>query len=225
MSFPIRHGSARAGKKTPEFKIWCGMRNRCQNPNEPAYRYYGGRGIRVHPEWDRDFAAFLRDVGPRPSPAHSLDRIDGDGHYEPGNVRWATPAQQANNKRNNRRLTFDGESLTVGEWARRMGAPVDRIWSRLRQGWSVERILKEPPHAQSARPPPALKVGQQVGRLTLLKREAGAGAVKARWQVRCDCGVAKVVAERRLATGETRSCGCLRRDVARERMQRKWSAG
>jgi hypothetical protein len=86
-------------KGTPEYGIWCSMIQRCENPNDAAYPRYGGRGITVHPEWRADFAAFLRDVGHRPSPELSLDRIDNDRGYEPGNVRWATAKQQANNRR------------------------------------------------------------------------------------------------------------------------------
>lgn len=79
------------------------MIKRCQNPNHHAYARYGGRGIQVCAEWRKDFAAFLRDVGHRPSPDLSLDRINNDGNYEPGNVRWATRQQQANNRRTSRR--------------------------------------------------------------------------------------------------------------------------
>ena len=87
------------GRRTPEYGIWCSMVKRCENPNHPRYADYGGRGIGIHPEWRADFAAFLRDVGRRPSPELSLDRIDNDGNYEPGNVRWATAKEQAANRR------------------------------------------------------------------------------------------------------------------------------
>lgn len=85
--------------RTPEYKAWIAMRQRCANPRASGYRHYGGRGIRVCDEWEHSFAAFLECVGPRPSPEHSIDRIDVDGHYEPGNVRWATINEQASNRR------------------------------------------------------------------------------------------------------------------------------
>lgn len=97
--FNRRTRTTHGGRGTPEYEIWCSMIKRCENPNHHAYARYGGRGIAVCPQWRADFAAFLRDVGHRPSPELSLDRIDNDGDYEPGNVRWATAQQQAANRR------------------------------------------------------------------------------------------------------------------------------
>ncbi|WP_155054542.1 hypothetical protein [Streptomyces blattellae] len=95
--------SARArkhGKRdTPEYRIWQGMKWRCLNPNYKPYPRYGGRGIKVCDRWIDSFEAFLADVGPRPSPKHTLDRLDNDGNYEPGNVAWRTYKEQAQNKR------------------------------------------------------------------------------------------------------------------------------
>jgi hypothetical protein len=82
----------------PEYGCWQAMRQRTGNPNNPSWEYYGGRGITMCEQWN-DYEVFKADVGPRPSPKHTLDRIDPDGNYEPGNVRWATPWQQMNNRR------------------------------------------------------------------------------------------------------------------------------
>lgn len=101
------HGHTKRDQKHPLYQIWSGMRQRCQNPNSPSYERYGGRGIKVCDEWE-DFVTFITDVGERPPNPEgwlsqrsywSLDRIDNDGNYEPGNVRWATPSEQRNNQR------------------------------------------------------------------------------------------------------------------------------
>jgi hypothetical protein len=84
---------------TPEYRAWAGAVKRCENPASKDFALYGGRGITVAADWRHDFAAFYRDIGPRPGPGHSLDRIDVNGNYKPGNVRWATPHQQRVNQR------------------------------------------------------------------------------------------------------------------------------
>lgn len=88
---------------SPEYNSWENMKTRCTNPNNNRFDYYGGRGITVCPEWMESFEAFYAHIGPRPEPKglYSIDRINNDGNYEPGNVRWATKTQQANNKSRN----------------------------------------------------------------------------------------------------------------------------
>ncbi len=85
---------------TPEYRAWVDLIARCENPKHPRFADYGGRGVLVCPRWRSSFAAFLADIGPRPAPRLSIDRIDNDGNYEPGNCRWATTKVQAANKRN-----------------------------------------------------------------------------------------------------------------------------
>lgn len=102
----LKHGEARCGKKTREYRIWKGLRNRCNNHNNKNYIDYGGRGITACERWD-DYANFLADMGRCPSPAHSIDRIDNERGYEPGNCRWATKSEQSQNRRHS-------ESLAVG---------------------------------------------------------------------------------------------------------------
>jgi len=96
-----------------EYVIWCGIKQRCFNPKCKEYRLYGARGIILCDAWKHDFKAFYEYIGPRPTKHHSIDRIDSNGNYEPGNVRWATHLEQANNVRSNTILTCRGESKTM----------------------------------------------------------------------------------------------------------------
>jgi hypothetical protein len=118
------------------------MRQRCRDPNAISYPYYGARGIRVCPRWD-DYENFYADMG-EPPEGHQLDRLDSRGDYEPGNCRWATKTEQANNQSNNHPLTFRGETLNINQWARRLGVKRELIKTRLKIGWSVEDALTKP---------------------------------------------------------------------------------
>lgn len=135
-----KHGHS----KRQEYQIWRSMRDRCRNPNNKGFPDYGGRGIRVHSEWESSFEKFLDDVGPRPSLKHSLDRIDVNGNYEPSNVRWATPTEQARNKRSTEYITHKGETLPVSEWSDRTGINVGAIKDRVRRGWKLDEALSRP---------------------------------------------------------------------------------
>lgn len=137
------HGMCRRKRRSPIHRVWTEMIQRCTNPNNAGFPGYGGRGIRVCERW-HSFENFLADMGPRPSPRHSIDRVDNDGDYEPSNCRWATVREQARNNRRNRWLTFDGETRLITEWADRLGIGYMTIHYRLTHGWSVERALSTP---------------------------------------------------------------------------------
>lgn len=125
-----------------EYRLWSSMITRCTNPKFKDWHLYGGRGITVCERWRRSFAAFFVDVGARPSQHHSLDRWpDPDGNYEPGNVRWATGTEQCRNTARNRRITFEGVTLPLVEWAERTGLRRETIADRLNRGWSVAQTL------------------------------------------------------------------------------------
>ena len=95
----LRHGEARTRIKTAEWLCWNNMKYRCRNPNAANFKYYGGRGIKVCDRWVASYEDFLSDMGRKPSAAHSIDRIDVNGNYEPTNCRWATSSEQKRNQR------------------------------------------------------------------------------------------------------------------------------
>jgi hypothetical protein len=129
---------------TAIYRVWAAMRNRCQNPKVKSFNDYGGRGIKVCERW-QSFETFLVDMGPRPSPEYQIDRIDNDGDYEPSNCRWAKRLEQASNKRNNRFITANGETLHMAEWARRLGCQPSAILYRIdRAGWSEADAVTTP---------------------------------------------------------------------------------
>lgn len=132
---------------TPEYEVWCGVKKRCGNPKSTNYRRYGQRGIMVCERWQHDFPAFLADMGPRPTPLHTIERIDNDGHYEPSNCRWATRSEQAYNRNTSdfsRLLTLNGITQTITAWARDLSVSRQVINQRLKHGWSIEQALSVP---------------------------------------------------------------------------------
>jgi hypothetical protein len=126
---------------TPEYNAWVAMKNRCRHPRCKGYPNYGGRGIRFCDRWANDFVAFFADMGPRPSSLHSLERIDSNGHYEPGNCRWATRGEQNRNRRNNVIITAWGRQQVVTDWAREVGIDPKVITKRIEAGWPAEDAL------------------------------------------------------------------------------------
>lgn len=137
-----RHGHA-GKKRSPEYIAWRSMHLRCNIPTCNDYERYGGRGITVCERWSGPggFERFLADVGPKPHPSFSIDRLDADGHYEPGNVRWASARQQQRNRSSNRIIEFRGERRLLCEWSEQLGIKRTTIAQRLARGWSVERAL------------------------------------------------------------------------------------
>lgn len=128
---------------TPEYRAWVHARKRCDDTGDNSYHNYGGRGIRVCEEWRNDFAAFIGDMGQRPSPRHSLDRIDNERGYEPGNCRWADRSTQARNTRRNRWIVIDGERRLLTDWSELSGIGHTTIIWRLRAGWPPKRAVFE----------------------------------------------------------------------------------
>lgn len=128
-----------------EYRAWTDMKTRCYNSRFKDYKLYGGRGIKVCIEWLHSFVRFYSDMGPKPTPAHSLDRWPNqDGNYEPANCRWATPQEQARNFKRNRKITHSGKTQTLGEWASETGIKREVIADRLNRGWPEEQALTVP---------------------------------------------------------------------------------
>lgn len=137
----MKHGASRRSGKTAEYQIWLAMRQRCSNPRKRQFADYGGRGVVVCPKWD-DFAAFLEDMGPRPTPRHSIDRWpDKDGNYEPGNCRWATATEQASNTRRNVVVSVYGEQMNLKQAVDRYGGRYGTVLARIHSGKSAEEAL------------------------------------------------------------------------------------
>jgi hypothetical protein len=135
------HGEGRRGRRTPEYEVYKGLRKRCNNKHCQDYPDYGGRGIECR---FTSYQEFLGEVGRRPSSTHKIDRINNDGHYEIGNVKWSTDIESANNKRNNHRLTFNGQTKTLPEWARAMNLTPTALRHRIERGWDVGKALLTP---------------------------------------------------------------------------------
>lgn len=130
-------------RHSPEWRSWCHLRSRCNNPQDDSYHNYGGRGIKVCERWN-SFGNFLMDVGVRPSPKHTIHRINNDGDYEPSNVKWADHIEQHNGTRSNRIITVKGERMTVANASRKHGVNRLTIGYRLYVGWEEERAATQP---------------------------------------------------------------------------------
>lgn len=148
------------GTKPPLYATWANMIERCTSPTSTHYKWYGSRGISVCQRWRSGegaltgFECFILDMGPRPSPRHTVDREDNNGNYEPANCRWATLVEQANNRSNNRVIEAFGQTMTLAEATRRYSKITSSgVMKRLRQGWSSEAALTTPPYCAPAAPP------------------------------------------------------------------------
>jgi len=130
---------------TSEYRIYFAMKKRCLDPSAVGYPRYGGRGITICDEWIKSFENFYADMGPRPSLRHSLERLDNELGYSKENCKWATATEQNNNKRSNRKYTYQDELITVAQIAKRIGMSYHKLWARLRAGWSLENAISANP--------------------------------------------------------------------------------
>ena len=142
--------NSKYSKRSRLYHVWYGMKRRCENPKDISYHRYGGRGITVCEEWSNSYEAFVdwaMESGYDPNSKHkecTLDRIDNNGNYEPSNCRWANMTVQSNNRRNSVLITYQGETLTVAEWAKKVGLNHGALLNRINQGWDIEVALTTP---------------------------------------------------------------------------------
>jgi hypothetical protein len=130
--------------RPPEYDVWAAMKKRCCTPSSDSYVDYGARGITVCARWRKSFDAFLADIGPRPSPRHSLERKRNGEGYHPDNCKWATASEQQRNTRANHILRLDGRAQCVTAWAEEFGLNSRVVFQRLDYGWPPIAALTTP---------------------------------------------------------------------------------
>lgn len=204
----LKHGAS----YTRAYRAWVSAKSRCYLPTHKNYSTYGGRGISMHEGWVNDFSAFHAYIGEPPTNTHTLDRIDSNGHYEPGNVRWATQHEQNRNKRNTIWLEIDGERVTLIDAAAAAGVSYDAARSRYLSGKRGREVLT-----------PAYKdwAGVRQGMLTVL-REVGRDTHGSRlWACKCECGTEVNKSSNALVNGVkscSAACGVSAANRARTRL-------
>jgi hypothetical protein len=207
---PARRGSrwcsrcedprARRASKRPEYQPWYAMIIRCERPGTKSFDRYGGSGIVVADEWrgfPEGFLRFVDCIGVRPSKLHTIDRVDGSQAYVPGNVRWATPAEQARNRRSLRLVTLNGKTMCVAAWAERQGLTPSAIYQRVNRGVSADIALtKSSLRREVDYPRWGARFGTRVV-VGIAPRSLSAARV---W-MRCDCGRVSAARVRGLRDG------------------------
>lgn len=202
--------------KSRLYSAWLNMKARCLRKSSREYENYGGRGISVCKEWIESYETF-RDWAMNNGYNNSLtlDRIDVNGNYCPENCRWITNKEQQNNRRNNVKYTFNGETLTLSQWSDKLGICYKTLQKRIRN-WGVERAFSTPVKAD-----PVIDItGQKFNRLYVLSLVSTKGG--AMFECLCDCGKKTIQRGYNIRTGKVVSCGCWQREQARKRMKERF---
>lgn len=202
------------------YKRYHHIKERCYNPNSKSYHRYGGRGIKMCGEWLNDYLNFetwALSHGFEESLA--IDRIDNNGDYSPENCRFVTLKENNQNRRTTRFYTIDGETKNLQQWCDYYGIKRGTVYTRLQHGWEIKDALTTP-IKDCSRDKESI-IGKKYGRLVVIKY-AGDEYIgsdnNSRWVCKCDCGNSVIVGGNKLKSGHTKSCGCLNREVAKERM-------
>lgn len=136
----VTHGQKRASGGSKAYIAWLNLKKRCTDYSGKGWKNYGGRGITYDPSW-KSFEQFLADMGDPPNGKLTIERIDNNGPYCKSNCKWATREEQSNNRRSNRIIEFDGETMTLAQWAKKLNKPYLTLFMRLKRGWSVQRAF------------------------------------------------------------------------------------
>jgi hypothetical protein len=189
------------------------MISRCDDKNGDHFKDYGERGITVCKEW-HEYVAFRQwALANGYQDTLTIDRIDVNGNYEPSNCRWATMKEQQNNKRSNKKIEYNEETLTAAEWSEKLGNSKILVSERLRYGWNTIKAITTPPNrAENLREDIA---GKRYGSLVAIRfaksRKTKSGKSVTYWLFRCDCGKDFVTQKSSVVSGKARSCGCSRK--------------
>jgi hypothetical protein len=142
----VKESYATWSANKPLYGIWRGMNKRCYDPKCDHYCLYGGRGITVCERWrgEEGYGNFIKDMPPRPSPKHSIDRINTNGNYEPTNCKWSTAAEQMRNRRNNVLVTINGETKCLKDWSLSSGINAKTLQKRIWSNWPEDQLLSPP---------------------------------------------------------------------------------
>lgn len=140
----FKYGDCIRFKEASEHGAWRNMKDHCLNSNNPMYKYYGKRGIKICNRWINSYKNFIKDMGYKPSPLYSLDRINVNGNYEPWNCRWATMKQQTSNRRNNRLFTYKGVTKHLDDWANESSIGFSTFKTRIYRGWEFSKAFITP---------------------------------------------------------------------------------
>lgn len=203
------------------YSVWGTMKQRCNNPKDAAYDYYGGRGIGYHPSFET-FEGFLAGIPDGYEDGLTLDRIDNDGNYEPGNLRWATRLEQAGNRRGSAIFEHDGQRKVLRAIAEEVGLTKKAIEGRMTRGKSLEEALLPATSGRPAIPVDALPMlGKRFGLITVEDYSHEEGRNLKYYHCVCDCGERKVIRGSSLTSGKTTSCGCVQRAAVRASARRK----